>query len=105
MLAGETTGTVQGNVFLPKARIESIRDDLNALLPSLGTLAATIGDAAISVDDALSQFVTTIGRVAAYRLPQTVVGFALEWRAAAYASLMARIADRVKTWNERLARY
>jgi hypothetical protein len=105
MLAGETTGTVQGNVFLPKARIESIRDDLNALLPSLGTLAATIGDAAISVDDALSQFVTTIGRFAAYRLPQTVVGFALEWRAAAYASLMARIADRVKTWNERLARY
>jgi len=105
MLSGEATSDVQANVSLPKGRIRSLRDDLSALIPSLATLATAIGSTAVPVDAALAQFVTTIGRFAAYRLPGTGVGFAFEWRAGAYGALTGKITNRVKIWDERLARY
>jgi len=105
MLAGDATTAADANASLPKARIEKPRDDLTALLPSLDSLATAITSNAISVDAALGQFVTTLARFAAYRLPQSGTGFALEWRAGAYAAVVTRLDERVASWNERLSRY
>lgn len=105
MLTGEATSAVQANVSLPKARIQDLRDDLNALRPALGALTTVLGDATVPVDGGLAQFVSTLARFAEYRLPQTGTGFAFEWRAGVYSALTAKIADRVKTWDDRLARY
>jgi hypothetical protein len=105
MLSSASTGDVQASASLPRARIQSLRDSLSGLAPSLASLATALGDTTVTIDAALSQFVTTIGAFAAYRLPGTGVGFALEGRAGAYAALASKIAGRVSTWNQRLARY
>ena len=105
MLTGEATRDVETNVSLPKARIQALRDDLSALLPSLGALATALGSAAVPIDDLIAQFVATLGRFAEYRLPHTGVGFAFEWRAGAYSALTGKVAARVKIWDERLVRF
>lgn len=104
-LTGEATAAAEAKVSIPKTRITGIRDDLQALLPSLTTLGSAIGNAATPIDGVIAQFVSTLSRFAAYRLPQTGAGFALEWRAGVYGALTAKLADRVRIWNERLVRY
>ncbi|MFL5515521.1 MAG: hypothetical protein ACJ8DJ_05145, partial [Gemmatimonadales bacterium] len=83
------------------------RDDLNdTLIPELDTLAAALADlAGVTIDEALEQFATVIGKFAAYRLPQTGSGFVYEWRTGVFQALQTRVKDRVKLWGDRLIRY
>lgn len=106
MRANDSTRDQQAAVSLPKARVEGRRNNLrDNLLPALDGLAAVLGNAVVSIDDALAQFAATVGRFAEYRLPQAGTGFVFEWRAGAYAALTKKIADRVRVWNDRLARF
>ncbi|MCA1613607.1 MAG: hypothetical protein LC800_05505 [Acidobacteria bacterium] len=106
MRANDATGGEQSAVSLDPGRLETPRDDLRGvLLPVLDALAVALGNPAVNIDDALSQFADAVGLFAAYRLPQTGTGFVFEWRAGAYAALAAKLAARVRTWDERLARY
>ncbi|MGQ0603865.1 MAG: hypothetical protein ACT4QE_19460 [Anaerolineales bacterium] len=106
MRANDSLRDEQTAVTLPKSRIEAPRDDLrDTLLPALDAVATMLGNAGITIDVALSQFAVTVGRFAAYRLPQTGTGFVFEWRAATYAALTAKVTKRLKTWQGCLARY
>lgn len=106
MRANDSQRDQQAMITLARSRVGDPRDDLNdTLLPQLDTLAAALGNPAITIDDALSQFAATVARFAAYRLPRTGTGFVFEWRMAAYAALSERIASRVENWDERLRRY
>jgi hypothetical protein len=96
----------QAAVTLPKSRIETLLNDLQKiLLPALDGLAAQLANPAVTIDAALEGFADTVGRFAAYRLPQTGTGFVYEWRAGAYTTLTRKVADRVAVWNDRLARF
>ncbi len=43
--------------------------------------------------------------LAAYRLPGSGTGFALEWRAATYVSLAKALKDRVDAWDDRITSF
>jgi hypothetical protein len=106
VLPNEATRNDQGAVMLPKGRIQDARDDLlNNVIPALDTLTAALGNAAITIDDALRQYAATVARLAAYRLPQTGTGFVFEWRAGVYTALTERVSGRLKVWNDRLAQF
>ena len=106
MRHNDATHDEQAAVTLPKSRVQTPRDDLqNTHLPALDALAAALANPAITIDDGLAQFVVTVGSLAAYRLPQTGIGFVFEWRAGAYTALTTEIADRVNAWDDRLTRY
>jgi hypothetical protein len=106
MRANDATKEQQGMISLPPARVRVARDRLNNnLLPQLDALAATLANPTSSIDDALSEFANTVGRFAAYRLPQTGTGFVYEWRAAAYTAVVAKLRQRVDGWNRRLVRF
>jgi hypothetical protein len=106
MRAGDATSGEQSSVSLDKNRVEAARDDLHdTLLPALNAVATSLGNPGVTIDDALAQFAETAGRFAAYRLPQTGTGFVFEWRVGAYMALTRKLTVRVRTWDERRARY
>ncbi len=106
MRHNDATRDEQATTLLPKNRVQTARDDLNDnLIPALDTLTATLLNPTVNIDDALVQFATTVKRFAAYRLPQTGIGFVYEWRATTYSVLTKKVANRVKRWDDRLARY
>jgi hypothetical protein len=106
MRPNDASSTEQATAVVPKSRVETARDDLrDNHVPALDTLAAALANPAVAVDDALEQYTTTVGRLAAYRLPQTGTGFAYEWRAGAYSALVDKLVQRVQTWNDRLTEY
>jgi hypothetical protein len=105
MRASDASSTNQAAVSLAKARLETPRDDLqNVLSPRLDTII-THANAATSIDDLLAEFAETVGKFAAYRLPQTGTGFVYEWRATTYGTVTEKIRERVQRWNDRLTRY
>jgi hypothetical protein len=104
--AKEASEEQQGSKSLPLARIQVPRDHLDTtLIPALDSVTATLNNAAVSIDDALTAFATTVARLAAYRLPQTGTGFGYEWRAGAYGAVVEKLRARIDTWNRRLERY
>lgn len=106
MRANDAAREQQAAAALPKSRIEAPRDDLrDNLVPALDALAAALANPAVPIDAALDQFAATVGRFAAYRLPQTGTGFVYEWRAGTYTALAQKVGERVKIWDDRLARY
>lgn len=106
MRANDATREQQAAVSLSRTRVADRHDELrNQLLPALDTLAAALQNAAVPIDEVLTQFAATVGRFAAYRLPQTGTGFVFEWRAGAYKALAAKITARVEAWNARLVRF
>ena len=106
MRQNDATKGEQATAAVPKSRIETARDDLrDTRLPALDTLSATLADGTVPIDTALAQFAATVSRLAAYRLPQTGTGFVFEWRARAYTALVDKLAERVQTWDNRLADY
>jgi hypothetical protein len=106
MRHNDASSTEQATAVVPRSRVQEARDDLrNNQVPALATLAAALGNPAVNIDDALARYAATVGRLAAYRLPQTGTGFGFEWRAGAYSALTDRLARRIKAWNDRLAEY
>jgi hypothetical protein len=96
----------QSAVTLAKSRVQSPRDDLqNVHVPALDTLMNSLNDPTITMDAALAEFATTVEALAAYRLPQTGIGFIYEWRTGVYSAVAQKVAERVKLWNNRLDRY
>lgn len=106
MRHNDASSTEQATAVVPTSRIETARDDLrDNHIPALDTLAAALADPTVTIDDALVRYATTVGRLAAYRLPQTGTGFVFEWRTGAYSALVDKLAQRVQAWNDRLADY
>ncbi len=106
MRHNDTSLDEQSAVSLPKSRVQSARDELqNNLMPALDALATTLSNPAIDIDAALTQFVATVKRFAAFHLPQTGTAFVYEWRASAYSALTRKVQQRVKIWNGRRAQY
>ena len=96
----------QATIVLSKIPVQAAHDELDTVhLPALDTLITTLDNPAVTIDAALAQFAATIGGLASYRLPQTGMGFVYEWRAGVYSSLTKKVSDRVKQWDDRLARY
>jgi hypothetical protein len=93
-------------VFLDPAIVTDARDDIHdTLLPALATADTTIANAGVTVDDAITAYVDAVSPLAAYRLPQTGIGFTYEWRAAQYDAIVARVAERLDVWDDRRARF
>ncbi|MGS2619513.1 hypothetical protein ACVCAH_34130 [Micromonospora sp. LZ34] len=104
MRHNDASSTEQATAVVPRSRVETARDDLrDNHVPALDALAAALANPAVSIDDAIAQYATTVGRLAAYRLPQTGTGFTYEWRAGTYDAVVTKLAQRVQTWNDRLA--
>ena len=104
--ANDAGSDQQQMVSLDAARVTTPNEVLRTtLLPLLATLTTALNNPAVTIDDALERFVTTVSKFAAYRLPQTGTGFVYEWRAGAYAALAGRLRQRVEDWNRRLARF
>lgn len=96
----------QATVVLSKNLVQAARDDLQTVHgPALDALVTVLDNPATTIDEALARFASTIGSLASYRLPQTGVGFVYEWRVAVYSGLTKKVGERVKQWDDRLARY
>ncbi len=100
MRANDARSDEQAAVELDRDQLQVPLDELDDALTALADLAA-----AVTVDDALTRFATTVARFAAFRLPQSGTGFVYEWRARTFAALCDRITRRATSWTERLGRY
>jgi hypothetical protein len=106
MRANDATSDAAVAVSLPRSRVDDRADHLrNTVVPALDAAAATIGNSATPIDDALIAYASAVGQAADYRLPQSGTGFVFEWRRARYLALTRKVATRVETWHERLDRY
>ncbi len=93
-------------IALARPRIADRRAHLaTAILPALHATEATIEAGGITIDDAITAFVSAVGPVAGYRVPEAATGFAFAWRAETYTELTSRLADRLAGWEQRLARF
>ena len=96
----------QATVVLSKNVVQTARDVLHTVHgPALDALITALDNLAMTIDATLAQFAAVMGGLASYRLPQTGVGFLYEWRAGIYSNLTQKIDERVKQWDDRLARY
>jgi hypothetical protein len=96
----------QGASTLPLARLTDARTVLHdTQLPALATLAAEVADPGRTVDEVIDLFEGAVSPLAAYRIPGAGTGFALEWRAGAYASVTAVLVARIADWDQRLTSY
>lgn len=86
---------------LDAARLVGVREELRTTrLPALTALEAAL--AAGGIDAAIDAFVAEFSQLARYRLAQTGVGFAYEWRSGAYAALQSKLAALIADWQLRL---
>ena len=92
-------------IELDRDQVQDPHEELENALTALAGVAAAAANAAVTVDDALTQFATTAARFAAFRLQQSGTGFVYEWRARVFAALCDRITRRAASWTERLNRY
>ncbi|HEX8494999.1 MAG TPA: hypothetical protein VF658_19315 [Pyrinomonadaceae bacterium] len=89
---------------LDKGRLVTIDGDLRTTrLPAIDALLAALPAAII--DTAITQFVQEVSRLALYRLPQTGVGFAYEWRSQVYDALKDKLKRLTDRWDQRLSRF
>ena len=93
----------QPPVELDATRLTGVRDDLNttrltALNALIGTLSAGMIDAAIAA------YALEVSRLALFRLPQTGVGFAYEWRDQTYRGVATQLQQLLQRWNDRLTK-
>jgi hypothetical protein len=87
---------------LDKGRLVAIDNELRTtLLPALDALLAALP--AATIDTAITQFVQEVSRLAVYRLPQTGIGFAYEWRGQVYEGLKNKLRKLTDGWDERLS--
>jgi len=106
MRANDAAADQQGSLSLPRQRVSAPRTQWDpTLLAALDDVTAQLNDPNVTIDEALTRFAAAVSSWAAYRLPQSGTGFLYEWRAREYTALAAKIGERVKDWNERLARY
>jgi hypothetical protein len=84
-------------------RLTELRDPAGGVLKGLADTTATLSSVA-TIDVALAAYANAVGRAAAYRLPQTSMGFVFEWRQGVYRAIADKIAGRVRTWDERISR-
>lgn len=91
----------QPPVELDATRLTGVRDDLNnTRLPALNGL---IGALAVgTIDAAIDAYVAEVSRLALFRLPQTGIGFAYEWRDQTYQKLAEHLGKLLGGWNVRL---
>jgi hypothetical protein len=92
---------------LPPAALDVARltTALNALdtvrIPALQALLPVL--AAGSIDAAIDKYVTEVSKLAMWRLPQTGIGFAFDWRARSYLDLANKVRDLIARWSAVMA--
>ncbi|WP_157940113.1 hypothetical protein [Arthrobacter ruber] len=106
MRQSDATHGDQTTTTLSRSRIQAPRDALRDVhSPALDDLIKAIDTPSNSVDDVISAYVNTVSPLAAYRLPQTGIGFTYEWRARTYSDLVDRVAALGKVWDQRRNRH
>jgi hypothetical protein len=104
--SGDARSADQGAVSVDPTALTTARDDLRDIHgPALDALVVTLENPGTTIDEAIEAYVDVVGAVAAYRVPQTGSGFALEWRAASYAALVDRLQALAVDWDGRRARH
>jgi hypothetical protein len=97
----DTRAAEQPPVELDAARLTGVRDDLNTT--RLTALNALIGALpAGTIDAAIDAYALEVSRLALFRLPQTGIGFAFEWRDQTYRTLATQLQNLNDRWNVRL---
>jgi hypothetical protein len=105
MRANDAQSDEQAAVELDLSQVQDPRNELGNAVTALAGVAAAVANAAVTVDDVLTQFATTVARFAAFRLQEAGTGFVYEWRAREFAALCERIMRRATSWTQRLDRY
>jgi hypothetical protein len=97
----DARGAEQPPSELELTRLASVRDALHAArLPALNALIATLAGG--TIDAAMAAYTQEVSRLALFRLPQTGIGFAYEWRSQAYATLSRKLRQVIDRWTARL---
>lgn len=96
----------QSTSTVPLARLTDVRTDLHDThLPALARLATRIADMTRTIDQVIADYEEAVSPLAAYRLPGSGTGFALEWRAATYVWFAKVLKDRVDVWDDRVSSF
>jgi hypothetical protein len=106
VLGAEATG--DGAVVARRPRVAAVRDDLAQLAGDMDDYVAdavALADAAVlaGIDALIDDAAALLARAAAFGIPETGWGYALEWRRTEYAALVAQLRERVARWDARLA--
>lgn len=93
----EARGAEQPSIVLVTARLTAAQTALGGPnAAALQTLLAALP--AGTVDDAIAAYVVTVSRLALWRLPQTGIGFAFDWRTRMYTDLAKKLAALLVRW-------
>ena len=94
----DTRGAEQPQSQVAVGRLTSARAELaGARTTGLQTLLANLP--AGSVDDAITAYADEVSKLAAWRLPQTGVGFLFQWRQRQYAALAKKLDALILRWT------
>ena len=100
-------------VFVDKSRLDlvdggigNLRTDVAgfeaALAPLLADLENRRADVISGIDATAADLVSLLARAAGFTIPQTGWGFVYEFQGRVFRAVLARIAERVDRWTERL---
>jgi hypothetical protein len=93
----------------PNAALDTLSADMGAFL---GTLMPLVADPVANraalvagIDGFITKAVALLERAAGFAGPSSGWGFAFDWKRTAFIDLMAKVADLVKRWKQKLADY
>jgi len=95
----DARGAEQPAIVLDTARLTAAQAALNgpSVLALQNLLAALPGG---TVDDAIAAYVADVSKLALWRLPQTGIGFAFDWRSRRYTDLAKKLAALLVRWAD-----
>lgn len=113
-LAGEAKKTDEADVYINALKITQVRDALDTLKPQLGTFlgaltplvdAENIAGIMAAIDDLINDSAEIFQAISRFGLPQTGIGFLLEWKRQQFESLITKVQELIARWEDKLAQF
>lgn len=109
-LAVETSKASEADVSLNPKKITLVRDALKALNTQLGTFIGTISPIVVAniinnIDSYINDVAAIFNKISRFGLPQTGVGFLLEWKRQHFEQLCKKIEELIARWDNKLTEF
>jgi hypothetical protein len=109
-LAVETSKASEADVRLNPKKITLVRDALKALNTQLGTFIGTIPPIVVAniinnIDSYISDVAAIFNKISRFGMPQTGIGFLLEWKRQHFEQLRKKIEELIARWDNKLTEF
>lgn len=113
-LAVETKKANEADVSLNPLKITLVRDAIDTLRTQLGTFIGTVTPLVDFenipgiidyIDDLITDLARILTEISRFGLPQTGIGYILEWKQQQFESLVIKLEELITRWKEKLTQF